>query len=74
MSFVEQTDGNILYDHADILDEVHNFYHELNMRRDTKDIDLGTFDAPKLSQEDSDMIEDIITEAEALAALSSTKT
>ena len=43
------------------------------MHRDTKDIDLNLINAPKHSQEDSNMLERKITEAKACATLGQMK-
>ena len=69
MNYIEKEDGEILYDQNKILEEVQQFYATLYTHKNVEDVDLSIIDIPKLSQEDSKMIEGNITETEAIEAL-----
>jgi len=69
MCFIENDNGKTLFDQKDISQEVFKFYTNLYGQKDVEEIDLSEFNAPTLSQVESDSLEGAISEAEALEAL-----
>ena len=75
MHFVENSNGDIVSEQGNILQEVKQFYEELYRQRQVEDIDLkaNLKECPVLSENDREQIEGPITFAEAIKALKNMK-
>ena len=73
--FLEKDDGNIISDQKRILNDVKEYYEKLYSLQDTPDVDIPTDfpNAPVLTQEDSELLEGLITYTEAASALKKMK-